>query len=177
MSIDTSRTSRNMVPHLHKFVVANYAPGTRVLDYGCGRYQTGMDYLRHRGFEVVGIDPHALPEAVNDHNEQVVRQGWERAQIVLVSNVLNVIPDYEDRCEALRRALSFVRRPGLVLVTVYEGSRDGVSGETRDGWQENRSTGSYLDTECQSDAVRLANGVDVRKLTGKVIALRKIPGF
>lgn len=119
-----------------------WLPGTRNLDVGGGRYDLGTQHLASLGVANLVFDPGNRPESWND---EVVRLVTERpADTATISNVLNVIESPEDRLGVLAFAAGHVRRDGVVYITVYEGDGKGVGKETPKGWQENRTTVSYV---------------------------------
>jgi hypothetical protein len=173
MTIDTSMTSRNIVPHAHRFLEANIGhmgpKAVKVLDLGCGRFQKGLDFLNEAGFEARGIDPHNRPDTFNRSTQAWVTANGG-ADVVLVSNVLNVIEDADEREEVIWEAFQSLRPFGIVIVTVYEGDRSGEEGPTRDGYQRNQPIHVY-----HSEIGHAFPRVDVQR-RGKCLILRREDG-
>ena len=87
-TIDSANTSVNQLPFLHKNV-ADSLNGYFVLDYGCGKYSKGLDYLEGVSDGCVGYDPYNQPEEVNYWAMKYLGEG--SVDIVVCSNVLNVV--------------------------------------------------------------------------------------
>ena len=77
-----------------------------------------------------------------EHNERVLDWANEHADVVVLSNVLNVIEIESSRRYILKMVSLYAP---MVYISVYEGDRSGKGGKTRDGWQENRKLASYLE--------------------------------
>jgi DNA phosphorothioation-associated putative methyltransferase len=73
-------------------------PGVSVFDYGCGKGDDVRN-LQSLGYAVSGWDPHYCPE-----NPQ------QRADVVNLGFVINVIDDLDERCEAIERAFALTDR-------------------------------------------------------------------
>jgi hypothetical protein len=133
-------TSIRQVPGLHKWAARNgFVRGFTVLDYGCGRYDDGLDYLGAKAAQyVAGYDPF---NRSFDHNVAALVRSYE---VVLLANVLNVIDSKGTRARVIRHAMDHCLSWGYCLVSVYEGNGSGIGQETRKGWQENRKVASYL---------------------------------
>lgn len=130
-------TSLNQVSALFKRQWARrIMTGKKVLDYGGGKYDAGIEYVSAYA-EMSVYDPFNRDE---DHNRQVMTADYD---VVTVNNVLNVIDDDS----AARSALIAARdkaRGGAVLVSVYEGDRSGIGHETKKGWQRCLPAAAYL---------------------------------
>lgn len=99
---------------------------TSVLDYGCGRGDDVI-HLRALSVDAVGWDPHYRP-----HPHPVA------ADVVLLTYVLNVIDDLEERQRTLQRALRLARR---CLVVSTRLRWDDVDGDDHaDGVVTSRNT-------------------------------------
>ncbi|MGW5610144.1 DNA phosphorothioation-associated putative methyltransferase [Streptomyces sp. NPDC003753] len=108
------------------------APGTSVLDYGCGR---GADVraLRGLGFDVSGWDPAHHPTGQ-----------LKAAEVVLLTYVLNVIEDPAERCQTLRRAWDHART-ALVVAARLRWERNQIKGrEYGDGILTSHNTFQHL---------------------------------
>lgn len=88
-----------------------------ILDYGCGR---GVDVklLERRGYKISGWDPHYSPDVE-----------LERADIVNLGYVLNVIEDPKERRETLRRAFALANKLLIVAVRVDNTLQSDISFE------------------------------------------------
>lgn len=108
----------------------------RVVDYGCGRYTDHIRAAMPDGVEYLPYDPYNQPETVNAATLETCADG--RSALVVLSNVLNVIDDWETVAAVCRHALLLSGRFGNVAITVYEGDRSGVGRYTgADSFQRN----------------------------------------
>lgn len=138
--------------------------GMFVVDYGGGRYDDGVNYLAEYGIEAVVYDPYSRsPEDNLAVIEEVTRRGG--ADCVMLHNVLNVIPEFDERCRVIQLAWGMVRPGGVMLITVYRGNGSGI-GSRRDfgdgmwTWQENRPYRDYLPEI--ADALPMTVDIDVK---------------
>lgn len=124
--------------------------GQVVYDHGCGKYpQYVREWAESHGCECYSFDPyHSTPAEAVRRIGLVFRGG---ADVVLLSNVLNVISTAEDRAACLRAAAYYMKEGGKLCVTVYEGDGKGVGRVTKRDkagnaicWQENRKTADYV---------------------------------
>lgn len=124
----------------------SFAPGSVVLDYGCGRY---TDHIREAlpGVTYLPFDPYNQPASVNAASLDAFRTlSATRPAAVVCSNVLNVI-DSADAVKATAEAVATLAQAAgaPALVTVYEGDKSGTGRETGpDQWQRNERTRDYL---------------------------------
>lgn len=127
------KTSRNIVPRAHKLAAKlGLVNRAEVLDYGCGRFTKGADYLiDHGAANVARYDPQ-LPGT--ESNLQ-----FQAYDLVILANVLNVIPQYEERLAAILKAWHALKPSGQLIIQVYPGDRSGALKRTRDGWQHNKT--------------------------------------
>lgn len=133
-SADTSLAIVNKV-----YTQRAYAPGSRVLDYGGGRYDLNVEYMRGRGVTVSVYDKFNRSA---DHNTRVLEEARrDRPDYVVCSNVLNVIMEDEVVDGILADLASFGTR---VLITVYEGNRTGAGAATTKGYQRNARLAAYV---------------------------------
>ena len=131
------------LPAIYRMV--SFRPNQVVLDYGGGRFDNGVEYLAELGATGLVYDPYNREPA---HNRAVIRQVRENggADIVLCSNVLNVIKEEEARLNVLKNIRKLVKPSGKVYITVYEGSGTGEGKQSQeDAYQLNRKTKDYMD--------------------------------
>ena len=110
--------------------------GRLVLDYGAGKYDSGISAGRRIGATVVPYDPYNRTPA---ENEYALSQYYD---VAICSNVLNVINCPDARRDAITEMANHAT---ILLFTVYEGDRSGKGRKTSAGWQENRPTDSYVE--------------------------------
>ena len=139
MATLVDNTDISQIPYLHKWFVKSelYPYGTKVLDFGCGRWGKGVKYLIDHGYDAYGYDPFKL--SVSENERSLSKIPYE---VVLVSNVLNVISDDTLRESVL---LSSLYIGDVVYITIYEGNRSGEGGSTSKGWQWNTKLIDVID--------------------------------
>lgn len=152
---DSAATSINSskLPAIYKMV--NFNEGDVVIDFGGGRFDNAVEYIKDKGATLLVYDPYNRSA---EHNEQVLATLEENggADAAVNSNVLNVIKEPEARQAVLQNIKKLLKPGAPVYITVYEGRGDGVEGPTKSGYQLNRKTEGYLDEvrEVFPDAIR-----------------------
>lgn len=152
---DSAATSinSNKLPAIYKMV--NFNEGDVVIDFGGGRFDNAVEYIKDKGATLVVYDPYNRSA---EHNEQVLATLEENggADAAVNSNVLNVIKEPEARKAVLQNIKQLTKPGAPIYITVYEGRGDGVEGPTKSGYQLNRKTEGYLDEvrEVFPDAIR-----------------------
>lgn len=141
---DSAATSinSNKLPAIYKLV--HFEPGKVYLDFGGGRFDNGVYYVRDLGATLLVYDPYNRSD---EHNKEVLRVIKENsgADATLNSNVLNVIKEPEARLSVLNNIKKLTKSGGDVYITVYEGTGKGNEGPTKAGYQLNRKTADYLE--------------------------------
>lgn len=133
-SADTSLAVVNKV-YTHRA----YRPGSRVLDYGGGRYDLNTEYMKARG---VTVDVYDKFNRSPEHNARVLQAAREVApDYVVCSNVLNVIAEDEVVDGILADMATY---GACTLIAVYEGNRSGAGAETTKGYQRNAKLAEYV---------------------------------
>lgn len=130
------------LPAIYNMV--NFRPGDVVVDFGGGKFDNAVNYLKDKGVTLLVYDPYNRSA---EHNKEVLRILKEHggADAAVNSNVLNVIKEPEAREAVLRNIKKITRRGAPIYITVYEGRGDGAEGPTKSGYQLNRKTGDYMD--------------------------------
>lgn len=171
-SKDTSINSSKL-PVIYKLV--NFPKGSVVLDYGGGKFDNGIEYLESIGCKGYVYDPYNRDTAYNRSTVRAIRENGG-ADIVLNSNVLNVIQEEEARINVLKNIRKMCKPSGKVYITVYEGKGTGEGKQSKeDSYQLNRKTADYLE-EIQRvfpDAVRKGKLI-IATPTGDVTASENI---
>jgi DNA phosphorothioation-associated putative methyltransferase len=131
-------------------------PGVTLFDYGCGKGDDVRN-LSELGFPAAGWDPHYCPD-----NERT------SADIVNLGFVINVIEDFDERCEAIEKAFALTEKllvvAGLIGVPPSAGVRrhtDGVI-TSRKTFQKYYSSGEllqFVSAVLDQDALPAAPGV------------------
>ena len=140
-AISSAATSRKQVPAaMHKIP---WVKGTMNVDIGAGRFSDATEFLAKQGVRNVEFDPF---NRTADENFQALTgiTGNGGVDTTTVLNVLNVIKEPSSRDNVIRRAAKATRSNGTAYFQTYEGNASGNGAQTRDGWQENRKTESYV---------------------------------
>lgn len=132
----------NKLPAIYNMV--NFRPGDVVVDFGGGKFDNAVNYLKDKDVTLLVYDPYNRSA---EHNKEVLRILKEHggADAAVNSNVLNVIKEPEAREAVLRNIKKITKRGAPIYITVYEGRGDGAEGPTKSGYQLNRKTGDYMD--------------------------------
>jgi hypothetical protein len=146
MTVTSANTSINKTraPAIVKLVekIDGFQPGQTVLDWGCGKYPevTEKALEKHR-LNYAGYDPY---NRTRDENLNCWASFY-KADVVLMSNVLNVIPKVAIQTLTVLQAHKALKMGGKLYTTVYEGDKSGQGRETKPGcWQENKKTSEYV---------------------------------
>ena len=126
------------------FNMVSFNPGTVNLDYGGGKADTAVEYLKQ--YDVINLVYDPFNRSA-EHNQEVIRIIREHggADTATCSNVLNVIKEPEVRLNVLKNISKLVKSGGTVYITVYEGKGNSAEGPTKSGYQLNRKTADYLE--------------------------------
>lgn len=140
-SENTSINSKKL-PAIFNMVTFN--PGTVNLDYGGGRFNNAVEYLKQ--YDVINLVYDPFNRSA-EHNQEVIRiiRKHGGADTATCSNVLNVIKEPEVRLNVLKNISKLVKSGGTVYITVYEGKGNNAEGPTKSGYQLNRKTADYLE--------------------------------
>lgn len=141
--ISSAATSINSskLPAIYNLV--NFNEGDTVLDYGGGRFDNAVLYLKDKGVTLLVYDPYNRSA---EHNKDVMAELKKNggADAVVCSNVLNVIAEPAARMAVLKNIYNLCKTGKPVYITVYEGNKSGQGAETKAGYQLNKSTADYL---------------------------------
>lgn len=138
-SADTSINSGKL-PIIYKLV--SFKKGDMVLDYGGGKFDNGIKYLDSIGCTGVVYDPYNRDANYNADSLRTIRKN-NGADIILLSNVLNVIKEEKARLITLKNCKNYLKSGGTLYITVYEGT--GKEGPTSKGYQLSKKTKEYID--------------------------------
>lgn len=163
------------IPHLFTAMgkYEKFFSGAKILDLGCGREISHIQqFLAGKGGKgYYPYDPYNQPNYVNSAS---LNAG--PFDIVVMSNVLNVIDSKKARIGLILLAIQNVMVGGRILISVYEGDRSGVLAvnEKRDSCQLNQPMVFYIE-ECL-EAVKLIRDYDFKiQKIGKIIMIVKNP--
>lgn len=131
-------------------------PDVALFDYGCGKGDDVRN-LTEFGFQATGWDPHYCPE-----------NSRQSADVVNLGFVINVIEDFDERCEAIEKAFALANK--LLIVGALIGTppamavrrhMDGVL-TSRNTFQKHYSSGEllqFVSAVLDQDALPAAPGV------------------
>ena len=134
--------------------------GIEVLDYGCGKFpQLAQKYLKDIGAWHIGYDKYNLS---NNDNAKAFLYGINTGyDLVLCSNVLNVIDDDAEMKNVIKNCMDLTR--GNAIFTVYEKDKSGNGQETKpDCYQRNQPIVFYQN-------VIEAMGYNVERVDGMLV--------
>lgn len=139
-SKNTSINSTKLPAIYNKIDFSKFRNGFNILNYGCGKFNNGRDYIDSLGGNWWGYDPFNRTEAQN----MLCYSNYY--DCIICSNVLNVIADNKIIYYILNRISDFtVYRKQAIFVTVYEGDKSGIGRITKkDCYQRNQVLSDYL---------------------------------
>lgn len=141
---DSAATSINStkLPAIYRMI--KLQPGTVGVDFGGGRFDNAVEYLRDQDVTLCVYDPYNRSAK---HNREVLRtlRANGGADFAINSNVLNVIKEPEARKGVLENIKKITKSGAPIYITVYEGRGDAKEGVTKSGYQLNRKTADYLE--------------------------------
>lgn len=147
--ITSAKTSMNQLPAVLGLInktsgnaALDWARTDSVLDYGGGKYDQLTDALCKLGVRNMIYDPYNRSE---DHNSLVLQMlKAQRADVGILSNVLNVVRKPSLRKDILEDLRIGVKEGGRIYITVHEGNKSSKGKKTRCGWQSNRPAKNYM---------------------------------
>ena len=131
-------TSINVVNKVYKQY--DFQPNSLILDYGGGKYDANIEYMKAKGVTVLVYDKYNRSETSNNQVLSYVAE--HQPNYIVCSNVLNVILEDEIIDEILRTIQRY--DANKVIFAIYEGNRSGVGQETSKGYQRNQKTKAYV---------------------------------
>ncbi len=141
---DSAATSINStkLPAIYRMI--KLEPGTVGVDFGGGKFDNAVEYLRDQDVTLCVYDPYNRSA---EHNREVLRtlRANGGADFAINSNVLNVIKEPEARKGVLENIKKITKSGAPIYITVYEGRGDAKEGVTKSGYQLNRKTADYLE--------------------------------
>ena len=141
---DSAATSINStkLPAIYRMI--KLEPGTVGVDFGGGKFDNAVEYLRDQDVTLCVYDPYNRSA---EHNRGVLRtlRANGGADFAINSNVLNVIKEPEARKGVLENIKKITKSGAPIYITVYEGRGDAKERVTKSGYQLNRKTADYLE--------------------------------
>lgn len=180
-TITSKETALVQLPALHKdklvlakiweYVQHDLTP--HVLDYGAGRPESqtlSECWVKSLAADYDAYDPYWLSEF---HNCRVMLRRYD---VVLCSNVLNVIHDDGALVAAVQSCVSALELGGTAFFRVYEGDGTGIGHETTKGYQRNQKTALYEGLIQWAIPSIMLESCDVSR-SGRVIRVDYVPEF
>ena len=142
MAINSKMTSINTtrLPRLYGYLKRMVGlEGKVILDLGCGNPVTQrLIWDSFPNTKVIMVDKYWM-------GTNMLHRAWKAAHgetvdIVVISNVLNVIDSDSDMLELISSAV-LMKAP--IYITIYEGNKSGIGEETSRGYQRNQPTKWY----------------------------------
>lgn len=140
--------------------LAGLQPGDINLDIGGGKFDKGSNWLLDNE-EVINLvyDPFARS---TEHNRDVLQQVRKNggADSVTILNVLNTIPDRDERLNIIEDAFKYLKPGGIMLVGVYERDGNGktveLNNKKKTWYQLNQKKKFYMD-ELEEAGYKITN--------------------
>lgn len=144
----------------------------KILDYGCG-YGKDVDYYNSEGLKAFGFDPHPKFNYINKPNEIF--------DCVSLVYVLNVLPNPYDRLKVIKKAASYLKTRGIMLIATrseYEINKQALQKNWQkhnDGYWSSINKGTFQKGLDSKEIVMLAEnaGLEVSDLTDKLKRINK----
>ena len=118
---DSAATSQNQLAGGVKAVTSILPAGTINLDYGGGRYDKAVEYLKQVDVMNLVFDPFNRSKEHNREVMDIIRE-YGGADSCTCCNVLNVIDGDTAKITALKNIKRLVKGGGKVYIQTYEGS-------------------------------------------------------
>lgn len=132
-SYSSAKTSINTISKI--YTQYPFKTNTTILDYGCGKYNTSIDFMATKQCKVLPFDKYNRTE-----NENLLTKDFclhNHLDYIVCSNVLNVILEDEIIEEILQNIYNFADEETIVLISIYEGDKSGIGKVTSKGYQKN----------------------------------------
>ena len=91
--ISSADTSINTINGIYKKIVGQYPKYTTIFDYGCGRYDSNMEFAIENDFVWFGVDPYNRSVDWNKANIDEMKRWGNAPNIIMCNNVLNVVKE------------------------------------------------------------------------------------
>lgn len=136
----SANTSLHQIARIYKNPAsASYIKGKFVIDIGGGKYNDAADYALDKLDALV----HVYDKYNRDEYNNAFVLAFNNYDVAILSNVLNVIDDYDERISVLKLAK---KKAKIILISVYEGDRSGIGKMSKkDCYQLNRKLEDYMD--------------------------------
>lgn len=136
----SASTTRKQTPKIMPYVLSVFGAGSRILDFGGGRYDDNIELCAKHGVTLEVYDPYNRSA---EHNKRVLAQTYDA---VICCNVLNVLTD--DALLGVVDALATATAKTSTrccYISVYERDKSGVGCFTgKDQYQRNEPLVAYM---------------------------------
>lgn len=141
-SAETS-INKNKIPALYKIVEKYITENSIILDYGAGKYNTGVEYYKNKNITVLPYDKYNRSEESNAKTFDSIKK-MNGVNVCLCANVLNVIAENDVIIDILEDIYNNLNVHGTLFLNVYEGDRSGKGKPTCKGYQRNAKINEYI---------------------------------
>ena len=145
---DSALTSINTLNGIYKQIVGKYPRATTILDIGCGKYDTNMNFATEHDFIWFGIDPYNRTEEYNNGTIETMYDWCNAPDIIMCNNVLNVLESKNVIDSVLKQVYDYAGDNTNIYITIYEGNKSGIGKVTTKGYQRNEKVSKYVDYIC-----------------------------
>jgi len=118
---DSAETSQSQIAATFKNI--SFPAGSLIVDYGGGRYDHAIEYLKKKDVICAVYDPFNRTKEYNKQTMAVVKEAGG-ADYVTCNNVLNVIKEDEVRLSVLKNIDRIIKPGGTIYFLIHEGSKE-----------------------------------------------------
>lgn len=143
-TITSASTSISTINKIYKLLPEmGYKPKTRILDFGCGKYDKNEKEAEKHGYIWLGYDPYNRSNKENKMTLDCLE--YASPHIIICSNVLNVIQEDNVLMDVLGQLYDYADDDTDIYITIYEGNKSGIGKVTTKGYQRNQKLDNYKD--------------------------------
>lgn len=136
----SKNTSINTISKIYKKY--EFKENSIILDYGCGKYNTSINFMKNKNCIVLPYDKYNRNEDINKQTLEFCKNN--KIDYIVCSNVLNVILEDEVIFEILDNIYEIANKNTIILISIYEGDKSSIGKETTKGYQKNMKLKEYL---------------------------------
>lgn len=136
----SKNTSINTISKIYKKY--EFKENSIILDYGCGKYDTSINFMKNKNCIVLPYDKYNRYEDINQQTLNFCKNN--KIDYIVCSNVLNVILEDEVIFEILDNIYEIANKNTIILISIYEGDKSSIGKETTKGYQKNMKLKEYL---------------------------------
>lgn len=163
--ITSAATSISSINRIYKLLPEmGYKPKTRILDFGCGKYNKNQNEAEKNGYIWLGYDPYNRSKEENKMTLDCLE--YADPHVIICSNVLNILDNDIVLMDVLGQIYDYASDDTDIYITIYEGDKSGVGKVTTKGFQRNWKLDKYKDF-----ILEFFNVVDIK---GNILKCRKV---